>query len=124
MTVRKRGPFFNTGSRGGSVRRFLETVTEDVADVGVEDLRASTSVFRNPTGAYRGRIVERSEGPDVRVIDDGDSPYGPWLEGDSTRNRSTRFAGYHLFRKIRDRLQRKVPSIARSRLRRLLDELQ
>lgn len=38
--------------------------------------------------------------------------YGPWLEGTSERNRSTRFPGYHLFRLTRQRMQDKAADVA------------
>ncbi len=38
--------------------------------------------------------------------------YGPWLEGTSERNRSTRFKGYHLFRLTRQDIQDHAGEVA------------
>jgi len=49
--------------------------------------------------------------------------YGPWLEGSSKRNRSTRFKGYHLWRRARDVTQREAGSIAQDLLPPYLDRI-
>jgi hypothetical protein len=49
--------------------------------------------------------------------------YGPWLEGTSERNRSTRFKGYRLWRKTAQRLQDDAPKIAEAKLPDLANRL-
>jgi hypothetical protein len=49
--------------------------------------------------------------------------YGPWLEGTSKRNRSTRFKGYHLWRLTRQRVQERAPEIAQAKIPELIAKL-
>lgn len=49
------------------------------------------------TGHYRRNLHGTVDGLNGR-IDDGNVIYGPWLEGVSSRNKTTRFKGYHSFR--------------------------
>jgi hypothetical protein len=44
----------------------------------------------------------------------------PWLEGDSKRNQSTGFKGYHTFRRTRLRMRKQVTPFARDRIREYL----
>ena len=69
------------------------------------------NVLKNPTGFYESRVrTDRlrvgSEVSDSGVI------YGPWLEGTSSRNQSTRFKGYATYRKATQTMQRRAPRIA------------
>ena len=55
-------------------------------------------VLRNPTGYYRSRInsdVTATQG----LVHDSNVIYGPWLEGIGSRNATTRFKGYHHWRR-------------------------
>ena len=49
--------------------------------------------------------------------------WSPWLEGTTERNRSTRFKGYHLFRKTRQQLDDKAPDIGQRELEKLLPQI-
>ena len=51
------------------------------------------------TGNYRRSVNGRFEGLAGR-IDDGNVVYGPWLEGNGSRNATTRFKGYASFRRV------------------------
>lgn len=73
-------------------------------------------VLKHPTGHYQGQIqVDRTVG--TRVTDGG-IVYGPWLAGVSGRNRSTRFKGYHHWRRAVQRLREDAPDIGK----RVVDE--
>lgn len=50
----------------------------------------------HPTPYYETQITLDHPPGQVRVHDRG-VEYGPWLEGVSSRNRTTRFPGYHAF---------------------------
>jgi len=60
------------------------------------------------TGNYRRNISSRlTNGYTVGIITDGGRVvYGPWLEGESSRNKTTRFKGYRSFRTTRDWLSK------------------
>ena len=58
---------------------------------------------RGSTGHYRRNVsgrVETAFGEVKGVLTDGGVIYGPWLEGTSSRNMTTRFKGYASFRKV------------------------
>lgn len=115
------GPLFD-----GTARRVIAEATEQAAfDVAVEGgdmMRASTTVFRHPTGFYRSRIGFRPTAGGF-IIDDGGVIYGLWLEGVSRRNRTSRFKGYRIWRQTRQRLQAVARDIAQATVRRHLGRL-
>ena len=57
------------------------------------------------TGHYNRSIHGKTSASLNGTISDSNVVYGPWLEGVSSRNESTRFKGYGIFRKTRDKLQ-------------------
>ena len=67
---------------------------------------------RGSVGHYRQNVHGRVQHLNAR-IDDGGVVYGPWLEGTSTRNATTRFKGYGAFRRTAEWLNhtRKAPVI-------------
>ncbi len=92
------GPFFD-GGMSRAVDLGVVEASEKVAQLGVNMVKSRLDkVLVNPTGAYQSQIqTDRStSGP---VVTDGGSVYGPWLEGVSSRNTSSRFKGYATFRK-------------------------
>ena len=69
-----------------------------------------------PHGAYMASAsTPNAAARPSRSLDDR-GVKGPWLEGVSRRNSSTRFKGYHTFRLITGQLQAKAGSIAQRRL--------
>jgi hypothetical protein len=46
------------------------------------------------------------------MLTDGGVVYGPWLEGVSSRNNSSRFKGYHTFRMVLQEMDKKSEEIA------------
>ncbi len=105
------GPVFD--ARGPAIiTRFLEEAKATVADAGVNLIHQRLGdVLVNPTGLYESAIHTGRVAADV-VISDLPVVYGPWLEGVSTRNETSRFKGYHTFRKITRDLQDIAPYIA------------
>lgn len=87
-------------------------------DEGIEDLVYQTAVqanaevheildqsIRNPTPYYETQVtLERGFG-NSQVVHDRGIVYGPWLEGVSERNRTTRFKGYFSFRQAAQRIE-------------------
>jgi hypothetical protein len=57
-------------------------------------------------------------GPQVKGV-----AWSSWLEGTSSRNQSTKFKGYHLFRKTRAELDKRSPEIGQAVLDELMPEL-
>ena len=63
-------------------------------------------VLQHPTGYYESRIQVEGRPGMVDVVTDGGVVYGPWLEGTSSRNQTTRFKGYATFRTVKERLEK------------------
>ncbi len=84
---------------------------QDVAQEGVNKLRSFVmDKTGRATGHYQSMITTTVVGFNDILIHDP-VVYGPWLEGNSERNRSTRFKGYRLWRLTKQYLQGKAQEI-------------
>ena len=120
VTIRISGPLWAQG------RPILERALQNIVQTLVEDgeSRLDEMLRPRPQGVYlsitprgvpwggpgtsrpgRGSVGHYWKNVHGRVqflnarIDDGGVVYGPWLEGTSTRNATTRFRGYGSFRR-------------------------
>ena len=118
IRVQVTGPVF-TGRALALVDEYLTTVVEEIAKDGVPLVQdAGRADYKHRTGHYESGIVtDRVSKEAVRIWDSAEI-YGPWLEGISSRNQTTRFKGYSTFRKTTQQVDRRVPAVAG----RLLDE--
>jgi hypothetical protein len=67
--------------------------------------------IKHPTPYYETQIhIERMDDLTISVNDRG-VIYGPWLEGTSSRNQTTRFKGYASFRKALQKTESRVQQI-------------
>lgn len=73
-------------------------------------------------GHYRRNLQAKVDGLYGR-IDDGDVIYGAWLEGTSSRNQTTRFKGYSMWRKTEQYLQKAAPQVLGRFIDRAIKEL-
>jgi hypothetical protein len=128
LDISESGPLLE-GKGPEVIRAFLDETKLDVAQRGHDMLQqAMPATFKHSTGAYAKRvIVERAQKYNDQVITDqgwaGTGVPGPWLEGTSERNKTTRFKGYRLFRKTRLKLRKEVTPIAQANLDRYLSRL-
>ena len=103
VTVDAHGPMFD-GRAAAILDRAEHEWEEHLAEVGADYVRGELHrVLRKETPYYRLQITSK-EAPGHHVVTDQDVVYGPWLEGTSSRNRTTRFKGYATFRRITARL--------------------
>ncbi|HTY35424.1 hypothetical protein [Mycobacterium sp.] len=107
------GPIFD-GEAEVALAALATEIVSQVADAALSDLQARFhETFMAPTGAYESQVVKNLASPTSAEIGDGGSRYGPWLEGTSHRNQTTRFKGYHNFRFVTQTYQRqKAAAIA------------
>lgn len=93
---------------GDEIPQGLEMGLNEAANIGADwvDERLN-QVLRRQTPYYRLQVAARQTPPGW-VITDGGVVYGPWLEGVSRRNQTTRFKGYRTFRTIAQRMQREA----------------
>ncbi len=116
MTVE--GPLFD-GRAQAAIDRFETTVVDTLASQGEDEVRANLDAsLRNPTGVYRSHVSSEVSA-DQAVVHDSGVIYGPWLEGLSRRNQTSRFRGYASFRRATQRLSAEANRI----VDRLLPEL-
>jgi hypothetical protein len=120
--VSKTGPLFN-GLAKKAARDFTREASLEIAKEGqsmwIAQLNRS---MKNPTGYYTSQIQINRAG-NSNTVHDNDVIYGPWLEGTGSRNRTTRFKGYHSMRKVNQKLDRKASRIAERVLRRYLPRM-
>jgi hypothetical protein len=109
------GPLFD-GRADAAVRDWLDATKREIADMGVKELDAIVmDKTGRGTGHYQSQITTRVVSYNDVLITDP-VIYGPWLEGTSKRNSSTRFKGYHLWRRTRLRLRRTFKDVAQKKL--------
>lgn len=123
ITVKAEGPLFD-GRAVAASHEFLNKATQRLAETGRDwimiDANAMDRSGRGGTGrAAAGVLIyDRGDGRAIFGEMNAGQVWWPWLEGTSKRNRSTRFGGYHTFRKTRQRLADHLQDIVRP----LLDE--
>ena len=66
--------------------------------------------IKHPTPYYETQITVQNVAQDVVVHDRG-IVYGPWLEGVGSRNRTTRFKGYHALRNAAQQTEARAPGL-------------
>lgn len=112
MPVVLSGPFFER--REAAMREICDQIEEDVADTGFKfALQNLIGSIRRPTPYYwtRGVVRKNPAGPGLSVFDNW-VIYGPWLEGNGSRNATTRFKGYASYRRAAQALERVAGGIA------------
>lgn len=121
VEIRLTGPMFERDP-AEIVRLYLVEAVQDVADHGANlVVHECARVFRDPTPYYWTRVTTERQhnSPDV-IITDQRVIYGPWLEGTSWRNLTTRFKGYSVFRRTTNLLDRQAQGIAERTLDRFI----
>jgi hypothetical protein len=96
--IEYKGPLFD--GRGKLIlERFERDAEQEIAqDVNRRVHSMFARFFKHQTGRYASTVQERRRGDGITVGDSG-LVYGPWLEGVSSKNATTRFKGYHSFKK-------------------------
>ena len=108
VRVTERGPRFD-GRAQRAVQGFVEELEEDGAEWALGHIKGTFHrQFQNPTGYYESHVRVSNEMGDPVVTDGGQIVYGPWLEGVGSRNNTTRFKGYHAFRKAANVLEMRI----------------
>lgn len=120
VDVRLNGPWFD-GSAERTIGAFLNEAKNDVADRGVNLMHESTWHFKHPTGYWESQIQTDRQADDIVIHDD--VVYNAWLEGVSSRNKTTRFKGYRIWRLAGQHLQALAPEIAQRTLSRFIGRL-
>jgi hypothetical protein len=110
MTITLTGPLMD-GRLDGMIDDMLAEAVSVTATQGYADVMLGLNQhIQFPTPYYETQINIARDGLAL-VVNDRDIIYGPWLEGTSSRNKTTRFKGYASFRRAADNLRRKLPSL-------------
>lgn len=119
LEVETTGPFFQ-GDHTRELHKFLDEAKEEVAQLGVNRIRERVSArSKSPSGYYAGHVVTEVVKPfndQVISLSGRAVAYGPWIEGTSSRNTSTRFKGYKIFRQARTWLRKAATPVFQERI--------
>ena len=99
------GPLFNV-NWDQEIGLAIAGANRKTADQGARLIKERLdTVLRHPTGHLESKI-----GVDIHndqyVVTDGGVVYGPWIEGVSQRQHTSRFKGYATFRLVTQQLER------------------
>jgi len=136
VTIKVKGPLFNRTNVNlprRTIEKLVARIVEEADQRLAETLRprpagvylsiAEAAKGQYSTGNYRRRINTSTRGLHGK-ISDGGVEYGPWLEGTSRRNQSTKFKGYHSFRKTTQFMNRKrVPWLVNREIDKMVKKL-
>lgn len=104
------GPLFS-GQVAGIMNDIVEDAQYAVGNAALEGVhRYLDQQIKHPTPYYETQIIQQHRG-DTEIVHDRGIVYGPWLEGTSARNNRSSFKGYASFRKARDEVLARVPTI-------------
>lgn len=125
MPVIVTGPFFSADR--SAVSHYIRDAEGAVANAAYRKVRAFQSLFFRydssvPTGRAGGAVKTLAQG-DHHVVTQGDIVYGAWLEGVGSRNATTRFKGYAIFRRTTASIDRQAVTIAQPFIDRMCREL-
>lgn len=121
ITVKRIGKFFK--ERDNITDQYIKDMRELVAQEGFDRVRQRLSeVLQHPTGYYESKIVVDRAAREPTVSDSG-VIYGGWLEGISSRNKTTRFKGYFTFRKVKQKLDEDTPELVRQLTDQYIDRM-
>jgi len=107
------GPVFD-GRADQAIRELKRDIISDLAAQGYSEwMQRLNASIRHPTPYYETQITVSRIGDDSAIVNDRGIIYGPWLEGTSRRNQTTRFKGYASRRRAIQALAAKVPALVR-----------
>lgn len=118
------GPMFDGVTYKSALGEMAHAMTDSLAKEGLKLIKGELKVvLQHPTGFYESKVrIDRST-QEHATVTDGGVIYGPWLEGTSSRNRTTRFKGYSTFRRMSQQLNSRVPGIGRDALGRFVKRM-
>lgn len=113
--------FLQPGRVQAAVARFEAEITDAVSAQLIADWHQNLDrSIRHPTPYYETQLVNQTVQPTLHKVHDRGVVYGPWLEGTSSRNRTTRFKGYSSLRRARQSAVARIPQLVAVPLRRLI----
>ncbi len=123
IAIDQKGAIFSVAQTRAAGRRMVTAMNDLIAQEGVNRVHTHLrQVLQNPTGYYDSKIVVQRRSM-YRGIWDSNVVYGGWLEGVTSRNRTTRFKGYHTFRLVKQSLDKDSRRIVAPAIARYIQEM-
>ena len=133
-TITLKGPLFDQPA--SVVRRGVQNAIQELVETGEQRLNQMlrsrpAGVYLSVTEAQKGKASKGHYRRSIHArvsnlqgkIDDGNVVYGPWLEGTSSRNETTRFKGYASFRRTAQHLEKNKGRVLQKHVNRIIREL-
>jgi hypothetical protein len=123
IDVSVRGPLFSAAA-APAVKDITHDVVTELVDEG--EKRVVLQLYPGhglKTGHYRRSIHGDMLSSLHGRIHDSKVVYGPWLEGVSRRNQTTRFRGYAMFRNAKQQIERITGAVMEQHVRRFLGRM-
>lgn len=123
VVVIKTGPLFD-----GRAEKAIDDASDEwekrLATLGASMTRTELNhVLRVQTPYYRLRVEAQPSPPGWKITDQG-VIYGHWLEGDGSRNRTTRFKGYATFRRMVQAINARAVTVGQQVVARYMGRMQ
>jgi hypothetical protein len=122
-----KGPIAD-GAADDALRDWSRNVAKKLGEEGVRILKAwpfKGGGHGASHGGFQANLKVLQQGPVARIPGPMITgvTWSPWLEGTSKRNESTRFSGYHLFRKTAQQLRKRAPEVGQEELDKIMPRL-
>ena len=105
------GPLFD-GRAGRAAADLCDALEYSVAwQAHAEARQIMDASFKHPTPYYEVQVTVEPRDEEM-VVHDRRIVYGPWLVGVSSRNRTSRFKGYDMYRRAVKAVTPKIMSLA------------
>jgi len=116
MTTVVSGSLFRLG--GAPIAAAIEATILDALARGEELVKVQLTPGHGvDTGTYRAGVLGELISSRHGEVHDSEAIQGTWLEGTSSRNKTTRFKGYAMFRQARQQLERETDGFLKKRIR-------
>ena len=123
VEVKLRGPLLE-GRAPAIINSVIQTVVGDVLAEGERDVKLQLRPGHGLVSGHYRRSIHGETGSALHGrIHDSNVVYGPWLEGVSSRNQTTRFKGYAMFRNATQQLERKKGAMLEHRVQQAMGRL-
>jgi hypothetical protein len=118
------GPIFS-GQDRPIIRAAFKDAKQTLAKWGQDQVQAlARKKPKHPKGRFADSITIFDYKKGLTIAPDYPQVlYGPWLEGVSARNETTRFKGYRMFKLVRGRMKKQMTELVQGRFARAVDEL-
>lgn len=123
VTVNATGPVIQ-GRAPGVIKAMARDVEDVLGRQGYAEVMTNLNAsIKHPTPYYETQVTVQRQ-PIGVVVHDRGIVYGPWLEGTSARNKTTRFKGYKSFARGTQKLMARAGALAQQVVDRHLGRLQ